>query len=315
MDEVRRVLRLKHYSHATEKAYLGWIRRFILFHGKRHPREMGGAEVEEFLSALAVQGQVAASTQNQALAALLFLYRQVLLVELPWLDGVVRARKPRRLPVVLSVAEVQTLLACMDGRVGLVARLLYGTGMRLMEGLRLRVKDLDFARNEIIVREGKGGKDRRTVLPQSLVAGLKAEIERARVLHGLDLADGRGQARLPHALARKYVSAASEFGWQFVFASVQCSRDPLDGVMRRHHLDDSMLARALRRARHQAGIDKPVTAHTLRHCFATHLLESGYDIRTVQELLGHSDVATTQIYTHVLNRGGSAVLSPLDRRA
>ena len=273
---------------------------------------MGGREVEHFLSTLAVEGKVAASTQNQALAALLFLYREVLEVRLPWMEDVVRAKRPARLPVVLSQSEVASLLACMDGRAGLVARLLYGTGMRLMEGLRLRVKDVDFARNEILVRNGKGGRDRRTLLPVSLVAPLRDEVERARVLHRDDLEAGYGAVWLPHALARKYRSAARELAWQYVFPALRLSVDPHDGATRRHHLDDATLSRAIRRARLRAGIDKPVSAHTLRHSFATHLLEAGYDIRTIQELLGHKDVATTQIYTHVLNRGGRGVLSPLD---
>jgi integron integrase len=312
-DEVRRQLRLKHYSLRTEQAYIGWIRRFIVASDRRHPREMGGAEVEAFLSRLAVEGNVAAGTQNQALSALLFLYRIVLGIELPWMESVVRAKRPRRVPTVLSRDEVQRLLAAMDGRPWLVASLLYGTGMRLMECLRLRVKDVDFARNEITVRDGKGGKDRRTMLPRSLIEPLQREIERARVLHAHDLAEGCGEARLPHALARKYVNAARDFGWQYVFPSANRSRDPLDGTMRRHHFDDAILSRALKRARSSAGIAKPLGAHTLRHSFATHLLEAGYDLRTIQELLGHADVSTTQIYTHVLNRGGHGVASPLDR--
>lgn len=313
LDEVRRHLRVKHYSLRTEATYIGWIRRFILANGKRHPRDMGAAEVEQFLSQLAVKGQVAASTQNQALSALLFLYRVVLGIELPWMDNVVRAKRTQHVPTVLSRDEMNRLLATMEGRPWLLTSLLYGTGMRLMECLRLRVKDVDFSRNEIAVRDGKGGKDRRTVLPRSLVEPLLREIERARTLHAADLADGYGEARLPHALARKYPRAARDFGWQYVFPSVQRSRDPIDGIERRHHFDDAILSRAMKKARLRAGIVKPMSAHTLRHSFATHLLESGYDIRTVQELLGHKDVATTQIYTHVLNRGGHGVLSPLDR--
>ncbi len=313
MDEVRRHLRLKHYSLRTEQAYTGWVRRFILANGKRHPRTMGGPEVERFLSSLAVRANVAAGTQNQALSALLFLYREVLGVRLPWMDQVVRAKRPRRVPTVLTRDEVVRLLTAMDGRPWLIASLLYGTGMRLMECLRLRVKDVDFARAEITVREGKGNKDRRTVLPRSLVDPLQREVERARCLHREDLAAGFGTTRLPHALARKYPRAAAEFGWQFVFPSANRSRDPLDGTLRRHHFDDATLSRALKSARARAGLVKPVSAHTLRHSFATHLLENGYDIRTIQELLGHKDVATTQIYTHVLNRGGRGVLSPLDR--
>lgn len=313
MDEVRRRLRIKRYSLRTEAIYLAWIKRFILANGRRHPREMGAPELEHFLSMLAVQGQVAASTQNQALSAVLFLYRDVLGIQLPWMENVVRAKRPQRVPTVLSREEVQRLLAQMDGRPWLLASLLYGSGLRLMECLRLRVKDADFARNEITVRGGKGAKDRRTVLPASLVEPLQREIERARSLHQDDLAAGFGVALLPHALARKYPNAAGEFGWQFAFPSVHRSLDPRNGIERRHHVDDGVLSRALKAACRRTGIVKPVSAHTLRHSFATHLLETGYDIRTVQELLGHKDVATTQIYTHVLNRGAGGVISPLDR--
>ncbi len=312
-DEVRRHMRLKHYSLRTEATYIGWIWRFILANGRRHPREFGGPEVEHFLSDLAVKANVAASTQNQALSALLFLYREVLAVDLPWMENVVRARRGQRVPTVLSREEVTRLLAQMDGRPWLLASLLYGTGMRLMECLRLRVKDVDFARNEIVIRNSKGGKDRRTVLPRTLVEPLLREVDRVQTLHAADIADGLGETRLPQALSRKYPRAARELGWQFVFPSTRRSRDPLDGSVRRHHFDDAVLSRSLKRARLQAGIAKPLSAHTLRHSFATHLLETGYDIRTVQELLGHKDVATTQIYTHVLNRGGRGVLSPLDR--
>jgi len=313
MDEVRRRLRVKHYSVRTEKAYVGWIRRFILANGKRHPREMGAPEVEAFLTRLAVEGDVAASTQNQALSALLFLYREVLGIDLPWLEQVTRAKRPKRLPTVLSQDEARSLLAHMEGRPWLVASLLYGTGMRLMECLRLRVKDVDFGRQEVLIRDGKGGKDRRTVLPHALTSPLEREVERARALHERDLAEGLGETWLPHALARKYPNAAHEFGWQYVFPSQRRSVDPRSGVERRHHLDEAVLARALKRAARQAGIHKPISAHVLRHSFATHLLEAGYDLRTIQELLGHKDVATTQIYTHVLNRGGHGVVSPLDR--
>lgn len=312
LDVVRSKIRAKHYSLRTEQAYIGWIRRFVQAHGRRHPRELGAAEVEAFLSQLAVQGQVSASTQNQALAAILFLYREVLQINLPWMDNVVRAKRSQRLPVVLSVEEVKRLLAAMDGRTWLMASLLYGTGMRLLECLRLRIKDVDFARSEITVRNGKGGKDRRTMLPQSLVTPLLREVERARVLHQSDLAAGFGETLLPFALGKKYPSAGREFAWQFVFPAVQRSIDPRTGIERRHHVDDAVLSRALKRAKAQAGIEKPLSAHTLRHSFATHLLEAGYDIRTIQELLGHKDVTTTQIYTHVLNRGGRGVRSPLD---
>lgn len=312
LDEVRRRLRLKHYSLRTEQAYIGWIRRFILANGKRHPRQLAGPEVERFLTMLAVSGKVAASTQNQALSAILFLYREVLGLELEWMAGVVRAKRPARLPTVLSVTETRALLAVMEGRSGLMASLIYGTGMRLMECLRLRVKDVDFKRNEITVREGKGNKDRRTVLPASLVPMLEAELVRVRVLHEADLREGFGEVWLPHALARKYPSAPREWKWQYLFPSRKRSIDPRDGCMRRHHLDDQMLSRGIKAAAQCIGLDKPVSAHTLRHSFATHMIEAGYDIRTVQELLGHADVATTQIYTHVLNRGAGGVRSPLD---
>lgn len=313
MDEVRRKLRYKHYSLRTEQAYTGWIRRFIKGSGKRHPREMGGAEVEAFLSRLATHGNVAAGTQNQALAALLFLYREVLGLNLPWMENVVRAKRTRRIPTVLSREEVQRLLAAMQGRPWLLASMLYGSGMRIMECLRLRVKDVDFSQNEITIRDGKGGKDRHTMLPQLVVAPLKREIERSRILHEGDLGAGFGAVWLPHALARKYPRAARDFGWQYVFPAERLSIDPRSGEKRRHHVDDAVLSRALRMARQRAGIVKPLTAHTLRHSFATHLIEAGSDIRTVQELLGHKDVATTQIYTHVLNRGGLGAISPLDR--
>lgn len=282
-------------------------------HDRRHPRELGGDQVEAFLTQLAVVGHVAASTQNQALSALLFLYREVLGISLPWMENVVRAKQPQRVPTVLSQPEVRALLASMEGRPWLLASLLYGTGMRLMECLRLRVKDIDFGRSEITIRSGKGAKDRRTMLPRSLAEPLQREIDRARDLHRIDLATGYGEAALRYALARKYPTAGREFGWQFVFPSVQRSVDPLDGAIRRHHFDDAVLSRALKRARLRIGIAKSLSAHTLRHSFATHLLEAGYDLRTIQELLGHKDVSTTQIYTHVLNRGGGGVISPLDR--
>ncbi|HET8899056.1 MAG TPA: integron integrase [Rhodanobacteraceae bacterium] len=313
LDAVRGRLRVKHYSLRTEQAYVGWIRRFIIANGKRHPRLMGGVEVERFLTQLAVEGNVAASTQNQALSALLFLYREVLGIRLPWMDSVIRAKRPQRLPVVLSRAEVRGLLLAMDGRPWLIASLLYGTGMRLMECLRLRIKDVDFVRAEITVREGKGNKDRRTVLPRVLVEPLQREVERARLLHQADKAAGFGVTRLPHALARKYPRAGASLGWQFVFPSPRRALDPADGTERRHHFGEDVLSRALKAAARRADLVKPIGAHTLRHSFATHLLEDGYDIRTIQELLGHKDVATTQIYTHVLNRGGRGVLSPLDR--
>lgn len=313
LDQVRARLRLKHYSLRTEQAYVGWIRRFILAHDKRHPRDMGALEVEGFLSTLATRGQVAAGTQNQALAALLFLYREVLSIELPWMETMVRAKRPQRVPVVLSRDEVSRLLAMMDGRFALMASLLYGSGMRLMECVRLRVKDVDFELNQICVRDGKGGKDRHVPLPQRLREALRAQLGRVAVIHQHDLTSGHGAVWLPHALARKYPSAPRELGWQYVFPSGQLSSDPRGGALRRHHVDEGGLQRAVRGARVKAHIVKPATCHTLRHSFATHLLEAGQDIRTIQELLGHKDVATTQIYTHVLNRGGHGVLSPLDR--
>lgn len=313
LDLVRERVRVKHYSLRTERAYVSWVRRFILANGRRHPRELGGPEVERFLTDLAARDDVASGTQNQALAALLFLYREVLGLKLPWMQDVVRAKRPRRLPVVLSRSEVERLLGAMEGSTRLMAALLYGTGMRLMECTRLRVKDVDFERGEILVREGKGDKDRRVPLPQALREDLRRAIERALLLHRHDLAEGFGEARLPHALAKKYPNAARDPGWQFVFPSAQRSTDPRTGRVHRHHVDESSLQRAVKRARDLAGITKPATCHTLRHSFATHLLEAGQDIRTVQELLGHKDLGTTQIYTHVLGRGAGAVLSPLDR--
>jgi len=297
----------------TEEAYVGWVRRFILANGKRHPRELGRREVEAFLTHLAMHGHVAASTQNQALSALLFLYREVLQQELPWMENIRRAKKPERLLVVLSREEVAALLAEMDGVTWLMASLLYGAGLRLMECARLRVQDVDFVRREITVRQGKGGKDRRTMLPAMTVDALQNQLAEARRVHERDLAAGRGAVWLPHALARKYPNAAREWAWQYVFPASSRSTDPRSGMERRHHLDETVLQRAVKQAVRRARITKPATCHTLRHSFATHLIEGGYDIRTVQELLGHKDVSTTQIYTHVLNRGGSGVLSPLDR--
>ncbi|KAF1703291.1 integron integrase [Pseudoxanthomonas kaohsiungensis] len=313
LDQVRARMRLRHYSRRTEQAYLYWIRRYIRAWLPRHPRELDGAAVEAFLTRLATRDDVAASTQNQALSALLFLYREVLGVELPWMENVVRAKRPRRLPVVLARAQVARLLERLAGREALMAGLLYGSGLRLMECVRLRVKDVGLARNELVVRDGKGGKDRVTVLPAALREGLERQLAAVRELHARDLACGAGRVYLPHALARKYPNAPAELAWQYVFPATRLSEDPRDGVRRRHHLDEKVLQKAVRAAALACGFDRPVTPHTLRHCFATHLLESGADIRTVQELLGHKDVATTQIYTHVLNRGALGVLSPLDR--
>lgn len=313
LDILRTRIRLKHYSLRTEQTYTEWAKRYILFHGKRHPAEMGKEEVEAFLSHLAVKHNVSASTQSQARAAVLFLYREVLDTELPWLDDVEQAKKPQRLPVVLTVNEVQALLSRLTGTHALMGRLMYGTGMRLMETVRLRVKDVDFERREIIVREGKGAKDRITMLPQAVAAPLREHLARVEALHGEDLRAGFGEVHLPHALGKKYPNAGREWGWQYVFPAKQRSPDPRTGVTRRHHADEKGIQRAIRQAVRDAGLAKPATPHTLRHSFATHLLQSGYDIRTVQELLGHKDVQTTMIYTHVLNRGGKGVESPLDR--
>ena len=313
IERFREAIRTRHYSLRTEKTYWYWIRWFIRFHGKRHPMQMGAAEVTAFLSWLASRRDVAAATQNQALSALLFLYKHVLGEDLPWLAGLVRAQRPVRIPVVLSRAEVRRMLEPLQGTARLLVGLLYGAGLRQIECLSLRVKDLDFAYRQVVVRDGKGAKDRVTMLPENLVQPLQAHLGRVRVLHRRDLAEGCGEVWLPHALARKYPRAAFEWGWQFVFPSGVRSEDPRSGATRRHHLHPDTLSRIVKRAARAAGIVKPVTCHTLRHSFATHLLEAGHDIRTVQELLGHSDVSTTMIYTHVLNRGGRAVMSPLDR--
>ena len=312
LDRVRERIRFKHYSIRIEDSYVQWIRRYVLFHGKRHPSEMGAPEVESFLTSLAVEGNVAASTQNQARSALLFLYKEVLGSELPWLNNVEQAKKPRRLPVVLTEDEVRDVLANLDGVHWLVAALLYGAGLRLMEALRLRVQDVDFKRREVLVRNGKGFKDRVTMLPEKLAGRLQSHLATVRLLHEKDLAEGFGEVHLPYALDRKYPNAGASWGWQYVFPSGNRSLDPRTGKTRRHHLDEQTIQRAVKQAVRTAGVVKPATPHTLRHSFATHLLQKGQDIRTVQELLGHEDVQTTMIYTHVLNRGGRGVTSPLD---
>ncbi len=313
LDQVREALRIKHYAYRTEQSYVQWIKRFIFFHDKRHPREMGMPEIRAFLAHLAVEEHVAASTQTQALSALLFLYREVLRQELDPLDlEAIRARKPKRLPTVLTKAEVQRVLDQMSGVQHLIARLLYGSGLRLMECMRLRVKDVDFEYLEIIVRDGKGAQDRVTMLPTSLVEPLRIHLLQVQQIHEQDLERGYGCVFLPDALARKYPNACREWGWQYVFPATHIAQDPRSEELRRHHLHESSVQKAVRAAAQSAGLAKQVTPHTFRHCFATHLLESGYDIRTVQELLGHKDVKTTMIYTHVLNRGGLAVRSPLD---
>jgi integron integrase len=312
LDQVRGRLRTLHYSYRTEQQYLFWIRRFIMFHGKRHPATLGGAEVTSFLTHLAVERQVAAATQAQALAALLFLYRRVLELDLPWLDAVVRARTPKRLPVILTAAEVRAVLGHLQGEYRLIASILYGSGLRLLEGLSLRVKDVDFDFRQIVVRDGKGAKDRVTVLPDSLRDPLRGHLAAVRERHLAAINAGHGGVELPHALARKYPNAHLEWAWQYVFPASQPSRDPRSGAWRRHHVMEETMQRHMKRAVRAAGIGKPVSCHTLRHCFATHLLERGCDIRTLQELLGHKDVKTTQIYTHVMRKGVGAALSPLD---
>jgi len=313
LERVREAIRVRHYSIRTEQTYVDWVRRYILFHGKRHPSEMGGAEVAAFLTHLATERKVASSTQNQALNALVFLYGQVLERDLGMMDGIVRAKTPETRPVVLTKKEVHDLLEAMpDDEHGLMARLLYGTGMRLMECVRLRVKDIDFGYGEIMVRDGKGAKDRVTMLPQSLHEPLKKQLINVRRLHEQDLRMGFGRVYLPGALSVKYPNADQEPGWQYVFPSRQFSVDPRSGQKRRHHIHENGLQKYVKAAGLKAKLTKPVKCHTLRHSFATHLLENHYDIRTVQELLGHKDVSTTMIYTHVLNRGGQGVRSPLD---
>ncbi len=313
LTRMREKLRVHHYAYATERAYVQWVRRFIHFHNKTHPAKLGKKEIEAFLTHLAVQKNVAPATQNQALAAILFLYKQVLGTNLPWLDEVVWASLPARLPTVLTQKEAADLIVHTAVEHRLIVRLLYGTGMRLMEAVRLRVGQIDFSAGYILVRDGKGAKDRRTVLPESLIEPLKTQIEFALAQHNQDLARGFGSVHLPHALARKLQGAARDPAWQYVFPSTRLTTDPRTNLVRRHHIWPQTVQRVVREAARSAGIRKRVTTHTLRHCFATHLLESGHDIRTVQELLGHNDVRTTQIYTHVLNRPGLGVISPLGR--
>lgn len=316
LDQVRAAIRTRHYSLRTEQAYLHWIKRFIFFHDKRHPKDMGAPEIEAFLSALATVRNVSASTQSQALAALLFLYKNVMDMDLPWLDGITRAKPSQHLPVVLTQAETAALLRHLPNDTnGLIIRLLYGTGMRLLECLRLRVKDLDISAGSITIRDGKGGKDRITMLPASLIPDLQDQLKARRRWHDIDLSAGRADVELPDALRRKYPRAPQEWAWQYLFAAPTYSTDPRSGAVRRHHWGERNIQRAMKTAVLAAGIHKPAHPHTLRHSFATHLLEMGHDIRTVQELLGHSDVKTTMIYTHVLNKGGRGVTSPLDRIA
>jgi integron integrase len=312
LDQVRDAIRRRHYSYRTEQTYIPWIKRFIFFSDKRHPKDMGAPEVTAFLSHLARDRDVAAATQNQALAALLFLYKEVLAQPLPWLDDIDRAKRPARLPTVLSSSEAHRLLTHMNGTKWLMASLLYGAGLRLRECLKLRVKDIDFEYRQILVRDAKGAKDRVTMLPASVIEPLKTHLARAKALHERDLASGHGDVELPDALARKYPKAPYEWAWKFVFPSHKLSTDPRTGVIRRHHVYENYLVRGVKDAVRAAGITKHVSCHTLRHSFATHLLERGQDIRTVQELLGHSSVETTMIYTHVMNKGARGVTSPLD---
>ena len=312
LDLVRDAIRRLHYSYRTEQSYIHWIKRFIYLHGKRHPAEMGAVEVTAFVTHLAKERSVASATQNQALSSLLFLYGHVLAQPLPWMEGIDRAKTPVKVPVVLTREEVRAMLAQLEGTKWLMAGLLYGGGLRLRECLKLRVKDVDFGYKQITVRDGKGSKDRVTMLPAALVEPLRQHLVRVKRLHERDLEEGYGAVEVPFAIERKYPKAPRDWGWQYVFPSIKRSTDPRTGVIRRHHVFDSVLPRALSAAARAAGVVKPVGSHTLRHSFATHLLQSGYDIRTVQELLGHSDVSTTMVYTHVLNKGGQGVRSPLD---
>ena len=312
LDRVRESLRIRHYSYRTEQQYVGWIRRFIVFHGRRHPEVLGGEHVEAFLSHLAVERHVSASTQAQALAAVLFLYKHVLKIDLPWLAGVVRATRPKRLPVVLTRSEVRKVLDALPEKHRLIASLMYGSGLRLLEALRLRVKDVNLDQRLLLIRDGKGAKDRVTILPESLIAPLEHQLGEVRRRHDIARESGFGGVELPHALASKYPRAHLELGWQYIFPAERPSRDPRTGTGRRHHVYEDSVQRHVKQAVRNAKIDKPASCHTFRHSFATHMLDSGADIRTVQELMGHSSVKTTQIYTHVLNRGGIAARSPLD---
>lgn len=313
LDQYSEALRNRHYSLRTEKTYISWVRKYILYHNKRHPREMGAAEINEFITSLVNDRTVAASTQNQAISAIMFLYRNVLQMELDETKILpIRPTKPKRVPTVLSREEAKKVIARMDGVYQLMTQIMYGSGLRLMEVMRLRVKDLDFANHQIVVRDGKGENDRVTMFPNVLLEPLRLHLQQVKVQHELDLSKGYGTVYLPYALERKYPNASREFAWQYVFPAPVFSIDPVSGVKQRHHLNEANLQRAVKRAARLAKIDKPITPHTFRHSFATHLLENGYDIRTVQELLGHKDVKTTMIYTHVLQRGGLAVKSPLD---
>jgi integron integrase len=312
LDRLRDAIHTRHYSYRTEKQYVAWVRRYIIFHDRRHPRDLGGQEVEAFLSHLATHRNVSAATQSQALAALLFLYKHVLTIDLPWLSQVTRARRPKKLPVVLSRSQVRSILSQLDDPYWTIVSLLYGSGLRLLEALRLRVKDVDLVRRRILVRDGKGAKDRVTFLPESLVIPLEARLHQLRLSHAFAKTRGFGGVELPFALERKYPGAHLEFGWQYIFPAANPSRDPRSGAWQRHHVHEQSVQRVVRGAVRAARIELPASCHTFRHCFATHLLDSGTDIRTVQELMGHASVKTTQIYTHVLDRGGIVGRSPLD---
>lgn len=312
LEQVSDAIRTKHYSQRTEKTYIDWIRRFILHHGKKHPREMGVPEVQDFITHLATQGKVSASTQNQALSAVIFLYRHVLNIELEFPTDTIRPDRSKHLPVVLTPHEARQVISNMNGLPKLMTKILYGSGLRVLECLRLRVKDIDFGNHQIVLRAGKGEKDRFTILPEAIIEELHAHLNVVKAIHEKDLKEGFGETSLPYALERKYRSASKEWLWQYIFPASVRSIDPISKREKRHHLDPSVLQKAIRKAAQQAKINKPVSPHTFRHSFATHLLQSGYDIRTVQELLGHKDVKTTMIYTHVLQRGGLAVRSPLD---
>lgn len=314
LDQVRQKIRLKHYSIRTEEAYVGWIRRFILFHNKKHPKDMGQKEIEAFLTYLALEGKVAASTQNQAFSALLFLYEKVLELDVFKKIDAYRAKRPERLPTVLTFEETMEIIDAMSGVFQLIVKVLYGCGLRGIECVRLRVKDVDFKMNQIIVRNGKGQKDRITMFPDEVKTALHNHLVYVKKIHEKDLREGYGSVYLPNALSRKYKNAEKEWGWQYVFQSKKLSEDPRSGKTRRHHIHIASLNQNIRNATRIANITKSISSHTFRHSFATHLLEDGYDIRTIQELLGHKDVSTTMIYTHVLNKGGRAVRSPLDRK-
>ena len=312
LDQVRSEIRYRRYSIRTERTYLGWIKRYIYFHGKRHPMEMAESEVRQFLNHLVSERNVSASTQNQALCAIVFLYRRVLKRNLDWIDNINWSKRPKKLPVVFTKDEVKKVLTMIDGQQWLMASLLYGAGLRLMECIRLRIQDIDFGYHQLVVRNGKGEKDRVTLLPDQLYEHLNKQVDKVRILHQLDLEKGFGRVHLPNALERKYPNAASEFRWQYFFPAGKISSDPRSGIKRRHHVSKDSLHSSVKKAVEKAWINKRGTCHTFRHSFATHLLEAGYDIRTVQELLGHKDVSTTMIYTHVLNKGGQNVISPLD---